>query len=214
MKKLAILVFLLFLTACTTIPPNFENCYQKKEQEKLCKLSMSGESNPQLYPIKSTLPIRNETVSIDSFFWLNCGKIGPNFVGLKVFETENYLCQITESNARSLFTNLTQEEAIPYFDLIYEPINPETGDYARHTLYNQTADRYLVNINSSCERGFSYARKKTEIEHIENFYDVRRVIIKNTTEYSSVWVQELRVREDGLTRVDKEKFIYSCPFSR
>ena len=209
MKKILIFTFLIFLTACTSTPPNFENCFQ--QQQELCKLVLSGESNPQLTPIDPRIPIKNETANIGDIYWLNCGKVGPNNIGLKVFEKDDYLCEITEPNAMALFTNLTQDEAIPYFDLIYEPINPETGDYVRYTIYNQTADRYLINIDPLCENGFSSAKKKTSIIHEENFYDIQRVIVKNTTEAGSAWLQDIRVREDGLTRVDKEKFIKECP---
>lgn len=209
MKKLLIAVILLFLVGCTAgYPPDYEKCYPKKDQESLCSLVLSGKSSPELTLINPNITSKN--VSIGGVYWLSCGQIGPNTVGVSLFEKEGYLCQVTETNAKKLFTPLIQEEALTYFDLIYEMRDPDTGLSLRQTIYNQTADRYLVNIDPSCEQGFSSARKPTQIEHIENYFDIQRVLVKEEVNKSSVWYQELRVSEAGLTRIDREKFIYTC----
>ncbi|GEM_PF-2731513 len=213
MKKLWIAVILLFLVGCTQVsPPDYEKCFPKKDQESLCSLVLSGKSTPELIPIYQNITTKN--VTIDGIYWLNCGKVGPNLVGISLFETQEYLCPLSEVNAKKIFTPLTQEEALPYFDLIHESINQETGLFWRQTIYNQTADRYLINIDPMCEQGFSSARKPTSIEHIENYFDIQRVLVKEEETQSSVWYQELRVSEAGLTRIDREKFINSCPFKK
>ena len=81
----------------------------------------------------------------------------------------------------------------------------------RYTVYNETADKHMSHIDPECEVGFSSARKQTNLEHIENFFEIERVLAKDTDEALFIWLQELKVSEVGLTRIDREKFINECP---
>ncbi len=207
MKKLLILL-LIFLAGCASLP-DFENCYKENKLEELCSLALSGNTNPELFQIDPK--IQAENPDINEFFWLNCATFGEESTGLTVFKTDGFLCQVTEANAQEIFSSITKEEAIPYFELIYEAFDPITLEPRKHTIYNQTATEFLYEINPLCPSIFSYFNEPTVIEGREAYFDIVRIsTIEKQSEFL-VWNQDIRISTEGEVKLDKEKFVKNCP---